>query len=140
MKLSQVAVDLDAIDNGIWVDSTEFDGVQYLVRGTEYPPYQKAMRKRMSAEANKLVSRRGRNTEINLDSIERNKRDLSIEHCMLDWKGIDDDDGKPVEYTKEMGQKIMSEREYARMARDILSAIDYVDEEAANVKEDVVGN
>lgn len=140
MKLSEAAVNLDAIDNGVWVESSEYDGVEYLVRGTEYPPYQKGMRKRMSSEASKLANRRGRHTEINLDAIEKNKRDLAIEHCMLDWKGIDDDEGNPVEYNKELGQKIMSERAYARMARDILDAIDYADEEASKVKEDVVGN
>ena len=137
MKLSELQLDVEAVDNGIWVDSSEFDGVSWYVRGTEYPPYQKALRTKM---ANMQKGRRTKLNGVAVDEFNHLTRDLMVEHCLLDWRGIDTDDGEPVSYSRELARAFMSDRKYSLLARDIMDAINTVDNTTADTREEVAGN
>ena len=52
--IGDIKLDLKAIDEGQWVDDIpELPGVSFLVRGSEYQPYQAALRRVSVQDASK---------------------------------------------------------------------------------------
>jgi hypothetical protein len=131
-------VDVSAIDEGQWVKSSAFPDVEWLVRGTEYPPYASAIRRAVQRALTRARGRRG-----NLDTLETTdpeRRRLVAKHLLIGWKGIQDERGDDLPYTPEMAELFVCSREWVDAQRDIDEAIDKVGRDLEQMREEVAGN
>lgn len=137
MKITDLKLNLEQVDNGIWVsDIPELEGVSFLVRGTESQAYQRAMRKALQG-----VGRKARMAAINDPTkYEDLTNRLIAEHLLLDWKGVDDDDGKAIPFDRALATTLMTSREYTPFRRAVLYAVERVDTNTAETKEEILGN
>ena len=137
MKLSSLKLNLDAVDNGTWIgDIPDLEGVRFLVRGTEYMPYQKAMRAAMMSSGRR---QRLQNT-VDMDKFTAVQGRLVAEHLWLGWDGIEDVNDAPIPFTKEDALAIMTDRAYRPLQRGVLHAIDMVDNNMTDFQEEAEGN
>lgn len=114
MKLSEFYRDHKVVEEGQWVDKIPgFDGLALYVRGDTNPDA-RAMRDKLTADW------RAKNGEIaempSSDEAEINAK-IVRDTILLDWKGIEDDDGNPVPVNKDL----IGNRDY----EDLSSAIMY---------------
>jgi hypothetical protein len=60
--------------------------------------------------------------------------------CLLDWDGLEDDDGKPLPYSKAMAQKLLTEPQYRRFRDSVVWAASIVAENLTIDQEEIAGN
>jgi hypothetical protein len=137
MKLSHMKVDSKVLDEGIWIDSEEFDGVSWRVRGTDTPGYQRALRNRLEEEA---VKNPDSLNGVNLIAGMRITNALVVEYCLVDWRGIDNDEGEQVPYDPELAKEFGENDDYFKLARDITVAVRKVDDQMTEHREVASGN
>ena len=100
MKISKFATDLDLEEKGTWVDIGE--GGQILVARIGNPAYREKMRhlsKPYQSQIRQGTLPEDLNDEIFLKAI--------VETILLDWKGIEDDNGKEIKYSKDAAMKLL---------------------------------
>jgi hypothetical protein len=100
MKISRFATDLDLEENGVWVDIGE--GAELLVARVGNPRYSEAIRK-----LTKPVRQQLRNDTLPADKMDEIMLKAFSETILLDWKGIEDDNGKPIKYSTENAYQLM---------------------------------
>jgi hypothetical protein len=93
MKISTFATDLDLEENGVWVDIG--DGGMLLIARLGNPHHQAAIR-RISKPHKALI----RNKTINEELSDELLLKAMAEAILLDWKGLEDDKGKTIKYSK----------------------------------------
>lgn len=132
MKISELKVDVVRQEQGDWVDNIpEMQGVRLKVRGTMNKDWRKLFQRLLEA-----VPRKKRPGGL-LDPLEQDRitaiclRDC----CLLDWEGFEDDEGKPLPYSKEQANEYLTNH---RKFRDgvIWAASVVADSESAAVDED----
>ena len=112
IRMNSIAADLQRENQGDWVDIppelfADGDGVLLKVRAFSYQPYQIAR--------NKIVQKWSRSygrEPIPLDVAFKADGKLYADFILLDWKGLDGDDGKPMPYTKEMAEDLLTNPEF----------------------------
>lgn len=137
MKLSKMKVDAQSLEEGIWVDSEEFEGVRWKVRGTDTPGYQRALRAQLQDE---LLKTKGQANGSNYMSALRAGHTLITEYCLVDWDGIDDDEGNLVPYSPELAKQFAEDDDYFKLARDITWAVHKADGALEEHRGDASGN
>jgi hypothetical protein len=138
MKLEELELDLASIDDGAWIgDIPNLEGVSFMVKGTEYEPYQKALRKALSAQHQ---GRKRRQTGVDVDHFDKVTRPLIAEHLLLDWDGIEGADGQPLLFSKEAAMRFLTERKYRPFQAGVMFAVNLVDAGLAETREDIAGN
>jgi hypothetical protein len=105
VKLNSLKADLSRERNGAWMpyaDGGDPD-LAFKVRGINSPEYEAARDREMV----RLQQRFG--TEpVPADERFKVLGQLLAEHILLDWKGIVDDDGAPVPYSKDLALDLLS--------------------------------
>jgi hypothetical protein len=137
MKMSELAVDADRQENGAWVDDIpEVQGLRLKVRGSNNADWRRLQAKLMDAvpRKKKLGGR------IDPDEQDRILSSCLLSTCLLDWDGLEDDDGKPLPYSKTMAQKLLTEPEYRRFRDSVLWAASIVAENLTVEQEEIAGN
>ena len=137
MRMSELAVDADRQENGAWVDDIpEVQGLRLKVRGSLNADW-----RRLQARLTDAVPRK-KKPGGRLDPDEQDKIISSclLSCCLLDWEGLEDDEGKPILYSKQMAQKLLNEPEYRRFRDSVIWAASMVAENTAEDKEAVSGN
>lgn len=108
MKLSDMAVNGDAIESGRWVSIGQFfPGVKVKVRGLLNSDYRRA-RDRLVADIPRSEKVKLTDSEI----VDRVQPELLAEAVLLDWSGIDDDDGTPLLFSKERARELLANKDY----------------------------
>lgn len=135
MKLSDMKVDVAKVEQGGWVDNIpELEGLRLKVRGSGNKDYRKLMGRLVDATPRKQRFG-GRLDPVAQDRI------TSIclrDACLLDWEGLEDEDGKPLPYSKEAADKFLTDPEYAKFREGVIWAASVVaEQEAADIEEDV---
>lgn len=92
MKLSEIVVDVQQQEEGVWRSHPYFDGVDVLVRSVHC----KAYRQREAALWNRLPRKTRKPGEM-AELIRRISQEALAE-CVLGWRGIEDDAGAPLEF------------------------------------------
>jgi hypothetical protein len=139
LKLSELAVDVDAIDNGVWVDEIpDLPGVRFLVRGSEYEPYKKALAS-FHTKSDIMKSRRGRLAQLQDQNVDTEKFVAFMsakvaEHLLLGWDGLD------VGITPELALEVMTDRKWVNLKRGVMFAVEAVDTGLAEHREVATGN
>jgi hypothetical protein len=97
LRLSSLRADLKRENEGDWVEIPDFPGLKLKVRSFNYGPF---------VTAKSLVDQRNQRRYFSKrkdappeELYELNAR-LYLDHILLDWDGLDGDDGKPVPFAK----------------------------------------
>lgn len=93
---------LDEIgQQGVWVEYD--DGVSFLLGSTETPLYKKTFSAVYERERTKY-----KNRDIPDDVAEAAFNEVYANAIVLDWKGMVDESGNPMDYTRENVMKVLS--------------------------------
>lgn len=135
MKLSSFAIDSKRAENGDWVPVAAIPGVSFKVRGRSTLAA-KALRARLSAGI--PVEDRG-----DPEKMLRHAMDMDLQvilSCLDDWRGLEDDDGTPLAYSKELAEKLILDPDFINLAMIIGGACDAVAERRAEATKDAIKN
>ena len=137
MTISDAKIDAVKFEQGAWGENIpEMGNLRLKVRGIGNASWRKLQATLLAAvpRAKKIGGR--------IDPEEQDKiTNVCLrEACLLDWENMEDDDGKPLEYSKALAGKLIDDPESMRF-RDAVSwaASVVADIDAAATKE-VVGN
>jgi hypothetical protein len=137
MKFSEGQIDPVRLEEGAWVENIpEMGGLRFKVRGAGNADWRKLERTLLEAVPRK---RRvgGRLTIEDQDRI----TSTCLQNCgLLDWDGFEDDDNKPVPYSKEIAHEICFLPQNRRYRDAVLYACNVVAEEKDADKDDIVKN
>lgn len=137
MKLTDLELNVDAVDNGAWVtDIPDMEGVSFCVRGSEYAPYQKALRSAMVVQGR----RQRLQQQVDMEKFSATQNRLAAEHLLLGWSGLEDADGGDLAFSLPIALRLMTERKYRPVQRGVSYAIEIVDAGLAEHREEAEGN
>lgn len=103
MRLSEIAVNVEAIEVGRWVPVDHIlPGVRLKVRGIDNTDCRR-LRNKLVAEVPRVERIKGLDT-TKADAI--NAR-LLAETVLIDWSGLEDEDGKPLAFSKAKALEIL---------------------------------
>lgn len=137
MKIGEIAVDLDRVENGAWVDDVpDMAGLRLKVRGSS----NKDWRRLTSKLLDKVPRKKRHGSRIDTEEAENITNRCLLETCLLDWEGLTDDEGKPLPYSKEMAEKLLLDPQYRRFRDACLEAANLVSNQNADDVEDAAGN
>jgi hypothetical protein len=106
MKLQQLKDTTSKIEQGAWVDNLpNLPGIQVKVRGWGNSDHRR-LRAKMAAETSpeKLEDQ---------DVQETLQADAIVRTILVDWRGLEQDDGAPLEYSLAMAEKIIHDPDVA---------------------------
>ncbi len=137
MKLSDLKINSDAVEQGAWVnDIADMPDLRLKVRGfgnvddrrIQDLEYQKLPR---------ALKVRGNLSPAGQDAI-MTKRLLGA--ILVDWDGLTGDDDKPIPYSKEMAEQLLSDKQYSPFRRAVLWAASIVESETKEGREEDAKN
>lgn len=131
MKLSRLAVDTDKSENGIWREIGHGSGFEVRIARANNSKFRAAVER----EVLNIV----RNSSGMPGAEEQSDATLRAfcAHIVLDWRGLEDDEGNAIPYSPETAYKILSDPAYV----DVRSGIEAVaNNEKAYRREVAVGN
>ena len=114
MKLSKIATNPEGEENGTWVTMPE--GYQVQVRSVNSEAYLKLQQKH--AMANRRYTQRRQRPP--LEVLQEQALELITEALLVDWRGLEDDDGQAIPVSE--AKDILAMRQYRRMGDDIAAA------------------
>ncbi len=137
MKLNDMAVDPERQENGAWVDDIpEMEGLKLKVRGSNNADW-----RRLQSRLIEAVPRKKRiGGRLDPDEQDRIMSSCLLNCCLLDWEGLEDDDGKPLPYSKPMAQKLLYEAQYRRFRDGVVWAASIVADNLGADQDDTSGN
>lgn len=113
MRISKFATDTGLEEDGVWIDIGE--GASLKVARIGNPRYRKALR-----AATKPHARSIRMGILPQDQIEELELNVIADTILLDWKGIEDDNGDPIEYNRENALQLLQNlRDFRALVLDI---------------------
>jgi hypothetical protein len=134
MKISELEVDQKLVEEGTWVEKIpELEGVRFKVRGTNNRDWRKLALTLVGA-----VPRKKRvNGVLDPEEADRITATVIMSAGLLDWDGIEDDDGNPIPYDKKKAGQFLQGKRFREGAA---WACDQVAEGIANEVEEIAGN
>ena len=133
MKLSDIAVNADAIELGRWVPIGHIlPGVRLKVRGLENTDYRR-LRNKLIAEIPRAERLKGVDTLM----LEKINAQLLADTILVGWEGIEGDDDQALPFTKEKASQIINDpsfvvfRNAVEWAAGVVGEDDLVKSEAA---------
>ena len=91
-KISSIMLDLDRVEHGTWVKHPS--GVTLCVASINSKAYKQAREQAM-----KPYLRDMRSGTLTYDDISEILKPAAAEHLLLGWRGLEDDQGKPIPYS-----------------------------------------
>ncbi len=134
MKLSEASTNVSLEDDGVWVTMT--GGWEAKVRSTSNINFRRMQQKQMAAHRKTFA--RGQALDPALEDQLALKR--IVETILIDWRGLEDENGTPIECTKENAYKILGDRQYRHMLDDISDAASTAETFRAVELEEDLGN
>src|SRR5215207_282633 len=134
MKLSDIKININAVEKGDWVgDIPEMGDLRLRVRGTDNADY--------SALQDKLLrAARRRNGNASREQRDQITATLLLETVLLDWDGILDENNRPIPYSKDFAQTLLTDPEYRDFRMAVIWAADQVARTESKVEESDRGN
>lgn len=129
VKFASAKVDLTKEADGEWMPSRAFPGVEFLVSSIQLPAFVTARDLLLQRWARKY---KGQPVPIDLRHDELGK--LVAKHILHGWRGFDE------EYTPELADKSLRDREYRDLLADIELCASQVGEANVQFVEDEAGN
>lgn len=137
MKMSDMALDPVRLEEGAWIDDIpEMEGLRLKVRGSNNADW-----RRLQSRLIEAVPRKKRiGGRLDPDEQDRIMSSCLLNCCLLDWDGLEDDDGKPLPYNKQMAQKLLTDPQYRRFRDGVVWAASIVGDNLGADQDDVSGN
>lgn len=137
MKLTDLAVDTDRAEKGAWVDDIpEMQGLRLKVRGSSNADW-----RRLVAKLTEAVPRKKRlGGRVDPEEQDAIISKCLLNCCLLDWAGLEDDEGKEIPFGKEMAKKLLTDPEYRRFRDSVIWAASIVGENIEVTQEEIAGN
>lgn len=137
MKLNSLKTNAAAAIEGRWVkDMPGLGNIEVRVLGTNNPAY----RRRLQAMYRALPPAKRKNGAIDPIENDRIIGTCLLDHCLLDWRNVEDDDGNPIPYSREAATPLLTEPDFAAFRDGVLAAASSVDDEEAEADEDTEKN
>lgn len=133
MKLSQIAIDVKAEEEGEWKDHPYYDGVRVLVRGINCERY----RKRHTALLNREKVRRRKLGDA-LERQERINREALAE-CLAGWEGVEDEAGNAIEWSLDLAREWATAPKFRRFFDGVRELAEEIGESDAEGREAALG-
>ncbi len=111
-KLSQVKQSKKKETEGVWIHWEQ--GIQLKIARAGNPLFKKISED--FGATNRALNEKGK-PEVPFSALEM---DLLCRSTLLDWRNVEDDNGKPIPYTPEEGQRILSDSAYEDLKDFIL--------------------
>lgn len=137
MKLNDLTIDTVKLEQGDWVDNIpELPGLRLKVRGANNKDWRRLQTRLVDA-----VPRKKRvNNRLGPAEQDRITAILLRDTGLLDWDGLEDDDDKPIAYSKEKAEQLLTAPEYVRFREGALWACNMVAERDRSEVEADAGN
>lgn len=137
MKLSQIRVDHNRLEQGAWVDSIpEMGGLRLKVRG-----FGNADDRRIQARELEAIPRAKRASgRVDVGEVDRVLGVRLLDAILLDWDGLTDENDAPIPYSREMAARLIQEADYRPFRDAVVWAATYVAESRAEDTEGVTKN
>lgn len=132
MKLSSIIVDAAAIEAGVWVGGLPYldPKVRLLVRGDNAYAVAAARVAKARAAAPDAETLEAALAALTGEAAERAEAEVLAEAVLLDWEGIEDDDGHPVPYDAVKAADLFVNPDW----RLLTGAVRYASREAARTR------
>lgn len=125
MKLSAIAVDAAVIEQGEWVgDLPEMGDLRLKVRGANNADWRRLQAKLMAA----VPRQRRAGGRIDPDESDRITAACLQSACLIDWDGLENEDGSPLPYSKAAASDLLTKPEYRAFRDAVLWAANVVGE------------
>lgn len=112
-KLSAIRADLDKERNGVWVPYQM--GIELKIARLGNPQYQEALR--TATEARKVLLAVKDLSEEQRQDVQR---EVVAKTILLDWRGVEDEDGKPLAYSPQTAMSWFKDPELWRVYNFVL--------------------
>lgn len=104
MKISELEVDQKVIEEGTWVSNIpELTDVRLKVRGANNRDWRRLAQRLINA-----VPRKSRVNGLDPEEADRISAVILLQTGLLDWEGIEDDEGKPIPYDKKKAAQYLT--------------------------------
>lgn len=136
MKISACKVDSKKLEGGAWVKTIPaFPGMALKVRGLGNTEY-RVLRARLIEE----VPRAERLAGLTPADDDRILTECLIETVLVDWRGLEDDDGNPLAFDKAVSRRYLTDPDYTSFRGAVLWAAGALDELGTATLETDAGN
>lgn len=137
MKLSSLKVDAEKIEDGAWIgDIPEMGGLRLKVRGL-----QNAHFRRMQAKLLDAVPRAQRQGgRVDPDVMDRITAQCLAGTVLLDWEGLEDENGGALAYDKALAADLVTKPEFRRFREAVIYAATIVGDADAEGEKADAGN
>jgi len=133
MKINLLKVDSKRAEQGDWIrDLPGLDGVSFKVRGFSNRDYQAAI----SNERSKAGPDKRKDGRINGDILPEAFSEMvnrcMVDHILIDWTGLEDDEENAIPYSRETAMKFLSDPDYRPLSDAIYAAAREVEQIVEN--------
>ena len=125
MKVSRFKTNAAKEQNGVWVDIGE--GAKLLVARVNNSHYRSVLLRRSKPVA----------AQMRTGTLPEDKARAILEQCyadaiLLDWEGLEDDDGNALEYSKEQALELLRMKDFFEMVENFAMNAELYREEQLN--------
>ncbi len=137
MKLGELKVNAKAVEDGAWVENIpDLGGVRLKVRGSNNRDWRRLQQRLIEA-----VPRKKRvGGRIDPEEQDKITTALLVGAGLLDWEGLEGDDGQPLAYSRKAAQELLENPELMRLRDGVLWACTMVAEQDAASAEETAKN
>lgn len=138
MKINSVMRDSARIEAGEWVgDIPRMADLRLKVRGSGSQAYTTVLSRLSNAVT---LDERDRNGALTPAAAMRVMGQAAAEALLLDWDGLEDEDGKPLPYSKDLARKWLVDPDYRPILDAVVFASQVVENGRAKVQEQLEKN
>jgi hypothetical protein len=136
MKLSSLKIDSARLERGAWIgDIPELEGVRFHVRGAGNADW-----RRLQAKLVAGVPAKERRNGLDVVTRDRIETRCLLDACLLDWSGLEEDDGQPVAFSRETAERYLTDPDYAVLRAGVVYAANLVADVETEAAEQTLGN
>lgn len=131
MKATAFKRDSSRVEAGEWVDDiADFPGVRLKVRGLKSLAFSEAQAK---LQRQIPPQERGEDGSISPTLAYAVLGKAMHQAVLLDWDGLEDDDGEPLKYDADLAMTWLTDMDYSHFAEAVMAAGQVVDRRARSV-------
>jgi hypothetical protein len=138
MKLGHAKIDNAKVEQGAWVDNIpEMGDLRLKVRGIGNSDY-----RRLASQLVEATPRQFKKAGRIIDTAKLDEINVTclVDTVLIDWDGLEGDDGKPLKFDKAAAKTILLNPDYRPFRDAVVWAATVASEEAMASTEEAAGN
>lgn len=137
MKLSSLKIDADKIEGGDWIDNIpDMGDLRLKVRGIQNASYRRMQSKLFDA----VPRAKKQGGRVDPDEMDRITSQCLAATVLIDWDGIEGENGEPLPYSKEQASQLLTDPNFRRFRDAVIWAASQVGEDEAEGEQADAGN